>query len=72
MSAAVLLQERDPAIYAAWFSHFAQVACENGTLMLAAPSPFVRSYVETHLKMRLMTAVTTIDPSVCDVQLTCS
>jgi hypothetical protein len=59
-----VLFESDPALHQAWFGQLSQVSQEGGRLTLAASSPFVASYVRTHLSGRLLAGVTSVDPSI--------
>lgn len=69
--AAHLLQQEDSALYRAWFAQLVAAGQGEGRLMLAAPSAFVGSYIDTHLRARLLAAVTTVDPSVRVIEITC-
>ncbi len=66
-----MLHAGDAALYSAWFAKLHEVSCEDGCLTLAAPSPFVRSYIETHLRVRLLSAVTAVDGGLREVRLIC-
>lgn len=66
-----VLHAGDAALYSAWFAKLHEVSCEDGCLTLAAPSPFVRSYVETHLRVRLLSAVTAVDGGLREVRVIC-
>lgn len=64
-----LLHQEDTATYGAWFHGLAEVGHEHGTLCLAAPSKFHATYVETHLKTRLLAALRRIDPTLSNVTI---
>ena len=66
-----MLHDSDPSAYAAWFAKLHEVSCHDGVLVLAAPSAFVRSYVENHLRLRLLGAVTAIDGGLREVRVIC-
>ncbi|WP_333713917.1 DnaA N-terminal domain-containing protein [Yoonia sp.] len=65
-----LLQHEDGPLYRAWFALLAEAGQDEGRLVLAAPSAFVRSYINTHLRARLQAAVATVDPSVRRIEIT--
>ena len=66
-----MLHDSDPSAYAAWFAKLQEVSCHDGVLVLAAPSAFVRSYVENHLRLRLLGAVTATDGGLREVRVIC-
>lgn len=64
------LHLEDPATYAAWFEPLVDVEVHDGCITLAAPTRFHATYVETHLKQKLLVAVAGIDPAVRQMRLT--
>lgn len=62
--AQVLLQQADPASYQAWFHSLVQADLSAGQITLQAPSKFHATYVEGHMKPRLLSALRSVDPSV--------
>lgn len=64
------LHEQDPATYAAWYQPLAEIEILEGCLTIAAPTRFHASYVETHLKQRLLTTIASIDPTVRNLRIT--
>jgi hypothetical protein len=58
------LHVEDPATYAAWFEPLVDVELSEGCLTLAAPTRFHATYVETHLKRKLLVAITWVEPCV--------
>lgn len=63
------LHRDDPATYAVWFRALTEAGAGEGCLTLAAPTRFHASYVETHLKHRLLAALRETEPSFCDVRI---
>lgn len=61
---AAYLDQSDPALYRAWLSKLTEVESGAGRLVLAAPSPFIASYVKTHLLDKLGAAAVQVDPSI--------
>ncbi len=64
-----VLYEEDQATYGNWFHALTEVGHEDGALILAAPSSFHASYVETHLKTRLLAAVRHVDGTIGNVRV---
>jgi hypothetical protein len=64
------LHAQDPATYAAWYQPLEEVEIAEGCLTLAAPTRFHASYVETHLKQRLLAAIAWADPTVRNLRIT--
>lgn len=64
------LHAADPATYAAWFEPLVDVEVRDGCITLAAPTRFHATYVETHLKQKLLGVVAAIDPGVRQMRLT--
>lgn len=64
-----VLHGEDMATYGAWFHGLQEAACENGVLILAAPTRFHATYVETHLLGRLRAALRRVDPTVQEVKV---
>ncbi|MEC7761494.1 MAG: hypothetical protein VX874_06230 [Pseudomonadota bacterium] len=67
--AQALLHAEDGATYGAWFHGLTEADRHEGWLILAAPTRFHATYVETHLMARLMGAIRRIDPTVAGVRL---
>lgn len=55
--------------YASWFQQLSEVECAEGRLVLAAPTRFHATYVETHLMRRLVAAVRRVDPALTGVKV---
>jgi len=70
-SAALILFDYDPTIYAAWFQQLQEQGRDGGCLMLIAPTKFHATYVQTHLSDAILRAVTRIDPSLRSVRIRC-
>lgn len=70
--AAASLLQSDPSVYAAWFAQLREADRTGGRVALVAPSKFVASYVSTHLRGRLLAAVSAVDHSVTEVTVTAS
>ncbi len=68
-AASLLIFESDPTLHGAWIAQLVEISSDGGCLVLAAPSRFVGSYVRTHLAGRLLAAVTSIDPSVTQINV---
>jgi len=58
------LNQRDPNLYANWFSHLEFLSLEDGCIRLKAPSAFVGRYVETHLQKQLFETAQSVFPNV--------
>lgn len=63
------LHQIDATTYGAWFHSLQEIDCREGRLLLAAPSKFHATYVEGHLKQRLLAVVRRCDPTIHDVRL---
>ena len=63
------LHGEDPATYGAWFHSLTEAATEANCLILAAPTRFHATYVETNLKDRLVAALRRFDPGLRDVRV---
>ncbi|MBU2994079.1 hypothetical protein KO486_12755 [Octadecabacter sp. B2R22] len=63
------MKAQDPAVYAAWLSALAYVDRDGDHLVLAAPSSFSASYIETHLHTRLLSAAIAQDRSIKGIRL---
>jgi hypothetical protein len=66
-----VLHAEDGATYGAWFHGLTEIEQHEGWLILAAPTRFHATYVETHLMARLTGAVRRIDPTVTGVRVEC-
>jgi len=64
-----LLDARDPALTATWFTRLEEIERAGGRAVLLAPSGFVADYVRTHLRARLLAAYSQVDPSVRVVEV---
>ena len=51
------LRAEDPALFASWFDGLRYLGREGDAVVLAAATPFVGRYVETHLARRLSEAI---------------
>ena len=65
------LNAADAALYQTWFAKLAEADCGGGCLTLTAPSAFVRSYIETHLRQRLIAAARLVQPSLRELLIIC-
>ena len=63
------LHAEDAATYGAWFHALTDAGLEANSLMLAAPTRFHATYVDTNLKEKLLSALRRVDPSVRDVRI---
>tara|TARA_R110000737_G_scaffold337840_1_gene358354 strand:- start:84 stop:758 length:675 start_codon:yes stop_codon:yes gene_type:complete len=63
------LHAEDGPTYGAWFHNLSDAGREDGCLTLAAPTRFHATYVETHLRGRLLSALRLSDPSIRDVRI---
>lgn len=54
----------DAACFSAWYAPLREIACEEGCLVLLAPTKFHASYVETQFGDRLCAIARGFDPSV--------
>ena len=63
------LHGEDAAAYGAWFGQLQEVGVEEACLVLAAPSRFHASYIQTHLAARLLAAVRRLEPAIRDVRV---
>ncbi len=68
-AAAAALHAADPHLYGAWFARLHPLELEGGVLTLVAPSSFIASYVETHHRSRLATALVANGTPVRDVRI---
>ena len=66
---AEILSQSDPATYRSWFANLIPVDCDAEVWVLMAPSRFAASYIQTHLKDRVLMAIATIDRSVRRVEV---
>ncbi|MBY6093007.1 DnaA N-terminal domain-containing protein [Maritimibacter alkaliphilus] len=69
--AQAILHGEDASTYGAWFHGLTEVDREGGTVILAAPSSFIASYVTTHLRERLRVALRRVDPTISDLRVVC-
>ncbi len=65
-----ILHAEDPAIYQTWFAGLMRLRRDGARLVLAAPSRFHGSYVQTHLAGRLLAACRSVDGDVGEVVVT--
>ena len=70
-TAAGVLYERDSTIFAAWFQQLQEADREGQSLTLIAPTKFHATYVETHLSELLLRAISSVDPSIQAVRISC-
>lgn len=68
-AAQAILHAEAPLIYGTWFRSMTEVEAEDGRLTLAAGSSFHATYVETHYRQLLLSAVRRADPSVRDLKI---
>jgi DnaA N-terminal domain len=64
-----VLHAEDPAAYAAWFEPLDDVGLADGCLTIVAPTRFHATYVETHLKQKLLAAIARADPGVRNIRI---
>lgn len=64
-----VLHAEDPATYGAWFGPLRREGRSGGRLTLRAPSRFHATYVRTHLQLRLVAALRTVDPEIGQVDV---
>jgi len=70
-AASMLLHEQNAAVHASWFAGLVQAGVEQGKLELVAPTRFAASYVQTHHLAQIIAVVTTIDPTITTVSISC-
>ena len=70
--ALALLDKTDPTLASAWFQHLTFERIENGTAILSAPSRFMAGYVETHLRTRLLQALSASERDCRDLRIVAS
>ncbi len=65
-----ILHAEDPAIYQTWFAGLVRLRRDGARLVLAEPSRFHGSYVQTHLAGWLLAACRSVDGDVGEVVVT--
>lgn len=65
--ARAVLHAEDPALYGAWMRSLHRVERAGGRLVLRAPSRFHASYVDQHVKDKVLTACQSVDEDVSEV-----
>lgn len=68
-SAALLLFQKDPTSFAAWFQQLHEAGRNGHCLSLTAPTKFHATYVETHLSDVILHAINRIDPSLRSLRI---
>ncbi len=63
------LSAENSSLYSAWFAPLRVQEQDRGILFLAAPSRFHASYVDTHLRSRLIAACSAADRTIRDVRI---
>jgi DnaA N-terminal domain len=61
--ARAILFADDPVSYGSWFHQLTEAGRDGDTLVLAVPTKFHASYIQTHLSERLISSLRRIDPS---------
>lgn len=70
-AAAAVLYASDNTIFAAWLQQLEDAGRDGHCLTLMAPTKFHATYVETHLSELLLRAISSVDPSLRVVRISC-
>ena len=67
--AAAIVHAEDPATYGAWVRALVRQDRAGGCVTLLAPSRFHAAYVDTHLRIRLLSALRSVDGEIDDLRI---
>ncbi|TRD17736.1 DnaA N-terminal domain-containing protein [Palleronia caenipelagi] len=68
-SAARALRDHSAQLFEAWFVKLVPVGQDGGVFSFTAPSRFVADYVQTHLSLRLLAALSAADSSIREIRV---